>query len=147
MNELGQYIDKDLMIAAAQNMRDRSDEIDAKRVAVYNPMTFRSAFGGSGGIVDYPTSYKTHGVYAEGFLWFDDTIFMEGGVTFRGDSEAPWAEELHRKWNDCILHRAAEAFDVQQELDRLKRCIMQYLEDVGQVDLENAGLLQAATGR
>lgn len=39
------------------------------------------------------------------------------------------------------MNRTNEAYDVERELTSVKRCIMQYLADTGEVDLEAADLL------
>jgi hypothetical protein len=145
VNDLTTYIDIDLMIAAGLDLGLRSEAIDTARVAMYNPMTYLGDFGGSGGEPDYPTSFTTGGVTGSGFLWWDGPTYMES-ETFSVESDAPWAPELHQKWDDSVRHRGAEAFAVQSELAGLKLCIMQYLQDTGVVDLDNAGLLEDTVG-
>lgn len=142
MDDLLIYIDTDLMIAAARRMGEQADDVDTQRRRARYPLPPPSAFGAQGGTPDYPTSYSTMRIYDSGFLFFPDKVFMEH-ATFERNSDAPWADELLTKWRDSIYNRTNEADDIQGELATQKLCIMQYLADTGEVDLEAAGLLEA----
>lgn len=137
-------IKPELVVEAARELLEQAEHVNDLRVAAQNPMTYPSAFGGQGGSADsgHRTSYTTGGIVVTGSFWWSDDETIIASETFTVGSDAPWAPQMHEKWETEVRNRLGETWSIVREMSSMKRIMMQVLVDFSDVDLANEGLIR-----